>query len=293
MTGLPFAARLPRISTPVPRLLVRGSMLFVLAIFIGEGIAHLVFAIGNWSLEDMDAYWAAGMRLRDGEPLYAFFHPNSNEVIRYAPWFAYAWIPLTYLPRGLVEVGWGTILVVASAGAVAPLLRRPTPAALALAGLLGPFLVWTASRGNLHPLLIVALVHGVERRSGPVWIALAASLKAVPILFVLVYAGRRQWGRVALTVALTAILTGHMLLFDLSNFASDPGGSQSLLFISPLVWAAVAGLGLAFAVIAAMLRSRYAWLGSATAAMTVLPRFFLYDLTYLLVGTKRNDAPRR
>jgi hypothetical protein len=277
----------------LPAPLVRASILFVLAIFIGEGIAHGIFAVGNWTLEDANAYWAAAERLRAGQPLYSYFDPNSNEVIRYAPWFAYAWIPLTYLPRAIVDIGWSALLVAASVAAVVPLLRRPTPAALAIAGLLGPFLLWTASRGNLQPLLVAALVHGVERRSGPLWIALAASLKAVPILYVLVYAGRGEWGRVAIAVALTALLTGQMLLFDLSSFASDAGGSQSLLFISPVVWAAAAAIGLALALVSAFVRRRYAWLGASTAAMAVLPRFFLYDLTYLLVGTAgRREPPR-
>jgi hypothetical protein len=287
----PLARRIADGAWP-PALLVRASILFVLAIFIGEGVAHGILAVGHWTLEDMDAYWQAAERLRIGAALYPAVDPNANEVFRYAPWFAYVWVPLTYLPRGVVNIGWSLFLVGASVAAVVPLVRRPSPAAFAIAGLLGPFLLWTASRGNVHPLLVAALVHGVERRSGPVWIALAASLKAVPILYVLVYAGRREWGKAAIAVGLTVLLTGQMLFFDLSSFASDPGGSQSLLFISPVAWAAVAALGLGFAVFAAFFRRRYAWLGASTAAMTVLPRFFLYDLTYLLVGTAaRRDPP--
>jgi hypothetical protein len=271
----------------LPAPLVRASILFVLAIFIGEGVAHGILAVGHWTLEDMDAYWQAGIRLREGTALYAASDPNLNS------WFAYAWVPLTYLPRAAVEVGWSAALLAGSLGAVLPLLRRPSPAALALAGLLGSFLVWTASRGNVQPLMIAALVHGVERRSGPVWIALAATLKAVPILYVLVYVGRREWGRAGFALAITALLTSQMLLFDAGNYTTDAGGSQSLLFISPVAWAAVAALALGCAVFAAFFRRRYAWLGASTAAMAVLPRFFLYDLTYLLVGTAgRREPPR-
>lgn len=276
----------------LPAPLVRASILFVLAIFIGEGIAHGIFAVGNWTLEDMDAYWQAGVHLREGATLYAASDPNLNSVFRYAPWFAYLWAPLTYFPRGFVEVGWSAVLVASSVFAVVPLVRRPSPAALALAGLLGPFLLWTASRGNVQPLMIAALVHGVERRSGPLWIALAATLKAVPILYVLVYLGRREWGRAGVALAVAALLTSQMLLFDIGNYTTDAGGSQSLLFVSPLAWAAVAALGLGLAMFAAFASRRYAWLGASTAAMAVLPRFFLYDLTYLLVGTAgRRDPP--
>ncbi len=291
MTHPPLAQRLYGAASRLPAPLVRAATLFVLAIFIGEGVAHAIFAFGNWTLEDASAYWAAAERLRAGQPLYAYFDPNSNEAIRYAPWFAYAWVPLTYLPRALVDAAWSVLLIACSIAAVTPLLRRPTPAALAIGGLLGPFLLWTASRGNLQPLLVAGLAHGVERRSGPLWIALAASLKAVPILYVLVYAGRGEWGRAAIAVGLTALLTSQMLLFDLRSFAANPGGSQSLLFISPVAWAAAAAVALGLAVFAAFARRRYAWVAASTAAMAVLPRFFLYDLTYLLVGTAgRRDS---
>jgi hypothetical protein len=272
-------------------LLFRGAVTLVLAVFIGQGVAHAVFGISAWTFEDVDAYWSAAERLRAGEQLYAHFDPDSNVVIRYAPWFAFAWVPLTFLPRSAVEVGWGALLVAASVAATLPLLRRPTRASVALAGMLGPFLLWTASRGNVHPLVVAALVLGVQRRSGPLWIALAASLKAVPAIFVLVYIGRREWGRAAATIALTGILTGHMLLFDLSTFAADPGGSQSLLFLSPFVWGTVAAAALAAALFLAVRRSKYTWLGAAVAAMAVLPRFFLYDLTYLLVPAANVDQP--
>jgi hypothetical protein len=271
---------------------LRVAVMFVLAIFIGQGIAHAVFGVTAWTLEDVDAYWSAAERLRAGQPLYAYFDPDSNVVIRYAPWFAFAWVPLTFLPRAAVEVGWATLLVVASVAATVPLLRQPTRASVALAGMLGPFLLWTASRGNVHPLVVAALVLGVERRSGPLWIALAASLKAVPGIFVLVYLGRRQWGRAAAAIGLTAILTGHMLLFDLSTFAADPGGSQSLLFLSPIAWAVVAAGSLTAATVLALRRSKYEWLGAAVAAMATLPRFFLYDLTYLLVPAANVTQPR-
>lgn len=52
-----------------------------------------------------------------------------------------------------------------------------------------------ASASALVPLIVAALVLGVERRTGPPWIAFAASLKAVPILFVVTYLGRREWVR--------------------------------------------------------------------------------------------------
>lgn len=57
-----------------------------------------------------------------------------------------------------------------------------------------PILIGISAVGNAQALMVAWLVWGAERRSGPLWIALAASLKAVPILFAIVYIGRRQWG---------------------------------------------------------------------------------------------------
>jgi len=75
----------------------------------------LLFAIGdiwlrraNWGFEDVRAYWEAALRLRQGLPLYGGTpDPNSYGVFRYAPWFAWMWVPLTYLPRHVAELLWG------------------------------------------------------------------------------------------------------------------------------------------------------------------------------------------
>ncbi len=61
-----------------------------------------------------------------------------------------------------------------------------------------PILIGISAGGNVHALLIAALVLDVERRSGPAWIGVAASLKLFPLLFVLTYLGRRQWRRAAI-----------------------------------------------------------------------------------------------
>ncbi|MGH2385582.1 MAG: hypothetical protein ACRDGB_11120, partial [Candidatus Limnocylindria bacterium] len=56
--------------------------------------AGILYSIGNWTLEDMDAYWDAAVRLRAGEPLYReYADATAANVYRYAPWFAFAWIP--------------------------------------------------------------------------------------------------------------------------------------------------------------------------------------------------------
>lgn len=264
---------------------MRVAWLLVAAVFAGEGIAHLVFGVTAWTLEDMDAYWNAALRLREGRPLYSAVDVNAADVFRYAPWFAVAWVPLTLLPRLVVEVAWSGILVAATLAAILPAIRSGRRAALTLAALLGPFLVWTASRGNVHPLLVAALVHGLPHAAAPVSIALAASLKATPVAFVLPLAAARRWRAALLAAVLAILLVLPALGVGIEGYTLDPGGSQSLLFLGFGPWAAGAGIAAAVAVILAVNGSRHTVVAAAVAAMALLPRFFLYDLTYLLVAT--------
>ncbi|MDQ6683287.1 MAG: glycosyltransferase 87 family protein [Chloroflexota bacterium] len=234
---------------------------------------------------DMDAYWNAALRLRHGEPLYAAGLPTDSDLYRYAPWFAYAWIPLTLLPKSAVLLTWMTLCVASALASTMPLLRRGAPG-IAAFGLLLPFQLEGAAFGNVQPLLVLLLVWGVERRSGPLWIAIAASLKATPLLLVAVYLGRHQWRRAALTLGLTGALVAPMLAFDLRGYSTQIGGGQmSLLTVSPVVYALASGAAVGLALIAA--RSRYAWLAGIVAVLVALPRFLLYEISFVLVGLAR------
>lgn len=289
----PAVQLLPFSRMPIRSPAVRIASLFVAALFAGEGIAHLIFGATAWTLEDMDAYWNAAMRLRTGEPLYGTSDVNAADVFRYAPWFAMLWVPVTYLPRLAVEVGWSLILIAASVLAVVPALVSGRRAAVTLAALLGPFLVWTASRGNVHPLLVASLVHGLPRAGGPIWLALAASVKATPFAFVLVFVMRRRWRATIVASVLTAALVLPAIAFGIGDYTLDPGGSQSLMFLGWAAWAAAALAALIVAVSLAIRRSRYTAVAAAVAAMALLPRFFLYDLTYLLVATGPSSRKER
>jgi hypothetical protein len=266
----------------------RVAQLVALAICIGMGLALVIANVRSWELEDADAYWNAALRLRDGADLYPpLADAGAPDVYRYAPWLAWLWVPLTFLPKIVVQVGWSALLVAAIGIALAPLLRMRTMAAICLAALLGGLLVRTASTGNVHALLIAALVYGAPRRSGPIWVGVAASLKFVPLGYALVCAGRREWSRAAITIAVTAILLGPALLYDLTDYPTAAGDSLSLLSLAgPLPWAVVALTLAAAAVVLA--RTRFAWVAASTAVLAAIPRLDLYGLTYLLVGS---DAP--
>jgi hypothetical protein len=268
---------------------VRWARLIALAICIGFGLAFVIANVPSWELEDAEAYWNAAMRLRAGEPLYVpVADPGADETIayRYAPWLAWLWVPLTFLPKAAVQVGWSAILLAAVVIAVLPMLRLRTAAAICLAALLGGLMVRTASTGNVHALLIAGLVWGLPRRSGPVWIGMAASLKVVPIAYALVYVGRREWLRAAAAVGVAGLLWAPALLYDLSGYPAEAGDSLSLLSIAgPIPWAALAIICAGGTVWLA--RGRYAWAAASVAALAAIPRLQLYDLTYLLVAARR------
>lgn len=272
----------------------RWAQYLALAICIGFGIAFVIANVPSWELEDSKAYWQAALRIRAGEPLYVAVDPAADEMLayRYAPWLAWLWIPLTMLPKTAVLVGWSAVLVAAGAAAVLPLIRRRTVAALCLAALLAGLLVRTASTGNVHALMIAVLVSGAPRRSGPLWIGIAASLKFVPILYALRYVGRGEWRKAFAASALAALLMAPALLYSIGSYPADAGESLSLLSIAGIVPWAVVAAGCA-AVAIGLARRRYAWAAASTAVLAAIPRLELYDLTYLLVGLDRAEEPVR
>ena len=253
----------------------------------------LLFAIGdiwlrraNWGFEDVRAYWEAALRVRQGLPLYGGTDdPNSYGVFRYAPWFAWMWVPLTYLPRQAAELLWGGVLGVSSLAVLVALVRLRTAAAVALAVLLLPMFMSLVQVGNVQPLLVATLAFWISRRSGPLWIALAASIKATPILYTLVYVARRQWWRVAISLAITALLLAPLLLFDTSGFETDPGASFSLYYyVGPLAWVVAAGASVLLAAWFAWQRSEWVWVAASVAVALCAPRAHVTYATFLVVG---------
>ena len=274
----------------------RAARLIALAIVIGWSISNVVFHVAAWSLSDMDAYWNAAMRLREGAPLFpSLADPSAADVYRYSPWFAAVWLPLTFLPKLAVGVGWSVALLAATAAALWP-LRRGGLTALAVAFLVGSFLVWGASVGNVQPLLVAALVHGLDRRSGPLWVGMMASLKGVPLLYALVYVGRREWWRAAASLAVAALLVAPFLLVDRTFYPAGSGDAPSpLLAISPLLFAFAVAALMALTVRLAASGSRFDRLSAAGLVLAALPRITLLDLPQLLIGVRPSapTEPRR
>ena len=263
----------------------RTARLVATALILGLGIANLYWSVALWTLSDAGAYWDAAMRLRDGAELYpAVADVEASEVYRYAPWFAWLTVPFTYLPRGVAGAIWSAILVVASVLAVVPLGRQGAWAAIAF---FFPVLIGISAVGNAQALIVAALVWGVERRSGPLWVALSASLKIVPIALVLVYLGRRQWWRATAAISLTAVLVAPAFLYDLSGYVTTTGEAGGLIELPVLFGVAVAA---AIGITLALSRGRHGWLAAAATAVIATPRLFVYDVTYVLAGYPFGDA---
>lgn len=260
------------------------AKLVVLALCIGFGLAFVIANVRSWDLEDANAYWNAALRLHHGADLYPpISSADGPAVYRYAPWFAWLWIPLTSLPRQAVDIGWSALLILGGIVALWPLARMRSVAGLCLLFLLGGLLVRTASTGNVHVLLIAMLVWGLPRRSGPLWVGIAASLKFAPLAYLLVYAARREWWKAGAGFLAFAVLTAPALLYNIRDYPTDPGQSLSLFsLLGPIPWLVVAVLAAGAALLLA--RGVFGWSSASVAAIAATPRLDYYDLTYLLVG---------
>lgn len=264
----PAAATLP----------ARGARLVVLAILIGIGVSHVVFAIRDWPLHDMDVYLAAAARLRDGQPLYSSSDPAVN-AFWYAPWFAVLWIPFTYLSREVVAVGWSAILLAGTGVTVLLLARRGRWGAV-LALLVGPPLFAVSAGGNIQPLMVLTLFLGFHRPWGPLAVAVAASMKVSPVLLVAAYLARREWLKAIASMVVAGILIFPGFLMGMAR-AGNWDAAPALFGLSPVVYGVVVVAAL---VAAFILPRRFAVLAAAAAAVLALPRLFVYDVTLLTVG---------
>ena len=266
----------------------------VIALLFGTMLIRVALIATDWNFGDISAYWFAAERLKHGEPLYlGSLNPDSYQVFRYAPWFAWLWVPLTFLPRWLVEMGWATVLGAASIWILAGLVRLRSAAGIGLALILTPWLLSLVQVGNIQPLVVAALAYGMSRPSGPLWVGASAALKVVPGLFALVYVARRQWRKVIFAAAWSAIFAAPFLLYDLSGYQTDPGRSVSLYYyVSPLAWLVGAVLSVTLALVLAWRRSPYIWVAASVAVMLAGPRTHVTYATYLVVGLLGGAADR-
>src|SRR5918999_1173808 len=110
---------------PLPRTPARLFGFLVMGLLLALACYALTtYALAQELGVDVAAYLGAAERLQEGEPLYAAAGPNASEQYRYAPWFAYAWIPLTWIDRQAAVAGWVGLMLLAAAASTLPLLRH-------------------------------------------------------------------------------------------------------------------------------------------------------------------------
>lgn len=254
-------------------------------------------ALSSHVQPDADAYWHAAQRLREGQALYGGPRGDETEVYRYAPWFAFAWVPLTYLGQDAAYLIWRGVLVFSTVVAIWPLVRRPTPASLTLAILLGGLLFTNLPAANVTPLIVGALAAGLRTRLGPVILGLAGSLKLFPLVLLAGYLAERRWRSAAVAVGVAAALWLNVLAFDLGLFMQIGGpsfylGGVSLLRVSPVLWVPVAVAAAVVVIALAMRGSPWTWLAAAAAIPLAVPRVWLPDAGYVLLGVSSNPRER-
>lgn len=275
------------------RVFIRGARLLAIASVVAIGVNSIVWAIADWHLADMRVYQEAALRIRAGEPLYGG-DVDALSAYRYAPWFAYAWVPLTYLPQAAINILWSAFLLVGAALSTWAVVRRPSAARVILVLLVGPILFGISAIGNVQAPMIALLILGIPRRWGWLAVGAAASLKVVPLLLALVFVAERRWWQAAAAVVSAVALWLPVAWMSADAVTFDPGLARTL---PAAAWLAVGGLAVGTAALLAWRESRHAALAAATAAILALPRLFVYEISLLLVGTleleRRQDEVHR
>jgi hypothetical protein len=232
---------------------------------------------------DVGAYLSAAERLLAGQPLYAPTYPDDPWAYRYAPWFAFTFIPLTLL--GDVGLGmWYTILTIAALYIVIAAFRLGGHAGLVL-GLLTLPTLSAVPGGNVGAMMFALLI---ATRIHPVAVGIAASLKVYPLLLVAGYIAERRWRDVVVALGTAALLWLPALAFDLSGYVSTPGsGGISLYAVHPLLW--VAQDAILFGIVGwlALRRSRWTWLGLGAAVPLAAPLIFAVGTGYFIAAARR------
>ena len=265
----------------------------VYAILLGLSVANLIWAFSDWRFYDLITYLdAARMWVETGNPYTPTIRAEDWMLYRYGPWFAALFVPLLSLPREVVEIGYAAVVTVASVLAVVPVIRQYGRPAIPVGAFLGTMLFGIGAGGNIQPVMVAILAWSLATRVGPLGVAIAASMKLTPLLFVLVFAGQRQWGKVAVTLALTALLLGPTLLFELPAQATSAGPSNSLIHVNVVLWAAVALGTVLFAAWQSYRLAPTRWIATCLAVVMVSPRLIGYDLTILLASTPHGTAPK-
>jgi hypothetical protein len=244
--------------------------------------AGIMLATTEGVFRDAIGYWNAGLHIRSGAQLYFDAGPAfGSEVFLFAPWFAWVWAPLTYLPREPVIVSWGVAMGVAAVWAVRPFFRYGLTGAL-LGCVFAYGLAWGALWANVMPLLVGILIRTAGSRHFPIWVGIAASLKILPILYVWPDIRAGHWRRAITAVAIALVLWAPALFYGIGDYPTGYSPTLSLLQLSGWMWLVVALVAGGWMLIER--RPRWLWLATAVAIIAAYPRLHLHYIGLLGVG---------
>lgn len=227
------------------------AQMLVIALLVAYAATYALFSApfdGQSRGADFAAYWNAAERMRLGEPLYPpLGDQQANDVYRYSAWFAFAWLPLTLLPREL-----------------------------------------NAWVGQVHTLLVAALVLTLRGKSGPVVVGIAASLKLSPLAFAAWYAVRQEWGRAAVAMGVFVMLAATTLPFNLSHYPTA-ASEMSLASVSGSASIVATGVAICIAGWIGLTQPRYRLLAAAVIAAIALPRVHHISMSWLIPAISERD----
>lgn len=254
-----------------------------ITVLLAVGVNHVVEAVADWHLHDLHVYADAAERLLAGDELYGG-DVNPLNAYRYAPWFAYAFIPLALLPDPVLWVGWSILLLAGSIAALWGLGYSFEGRVLLLA--FAPILFAISAGGNVQALMVAGLAWGLSTKWGWLAVGLAASLKIVPIAFVAVFIAQRRWRQAIASAAVAGLLWLPILAFRVDPVTWDAGLARTL---PTPVWLVQAALAAGATLWLAWRRSPLTTLAAGTAAVLALPRLFIYEATMLIPATRGHD----
>lgn len=221
--------------------------------------------MGAWPLHDSAAFWLAGVRLREGQPVYG----DTGAYL--AMWYSPPWVVimggLSLLPFTVFEIG-------LLAGQL--LALRFLAGSWVDFGLLCwlPFVPRELATGNMDLLIAAALL--VACRAGPSWPAsLFAFAKFSPALSLA--APRARWREAAVAAAVLVALTLPWLSLWPAWIGSMMRAGQELSVEIPLAPRLV--------VAAVLLADRRPW-SVAAAAATATPAFFFHTPVLYLAAAR-------
>jgi hypothetical protein len=279
-----------RLTSPATLRRAARLALFALAVFGAlAGIAVALLHVINDPLADARAYYDAATRLNQDLPLYpAGADPNAAEFYRYPPLLAIVLRPLALLPYEAFALLWEGVIVASFALLLRHLGLRSQRTWLAV-GLLGIPIGWALSIAQAQVPLTLLLAIGQ-----PWSIALATNLKLFPALAALWWIGRRDGQATIAFLLWTGVLVAVQWIIEPASTASffrtvglsEVGDVRNIspYAISPELWVALFGIGIAAAITFA--RTRWGWPIAVALATLSPPRLLVYGLTSLLASLR-------